>query len=122
MINEADLLAIDRRFDVAMVQADMPALEGLLADDFVLIDLAGNLVAKRALLEAIGSHQLKFDALDASDVAARTYADAAVVTGVTDMRARQGEAQFAGRSRVTHVYVKQEGQWRMVAAQGTIVP
>ena len=100
----------------------MPALERLLADDFMLIDLAANQVSKSALLDAIGSHQLQFEALDASDAAARIYGHAAVVTGITDMRARQGENSFAGRSRFTHVYIKQASEWRMVAAQGTIVP
>jgi len=35
------------------------------------------------------------------------------------MRGRFGNQAFAARSRYTHVYIEQEGRWRLVAAQGT---
>ena len=119
---ETDLLKVDGRFDQALVAADLQALDQILADDFVLIDLIGNQVPKLALLAAIESHQLRFETLEAINTAVRLYGDTAVVTGLTQMRASQGDAAFAGRSRFTHVYVQQQGEWRMVAAQGTIAP
>ena len=55
---ETDLLRVDGRFDQALVAADLQALDQILADDFVLIDLIGNQVPKLALLAAIESRQL----------------------------------------------------------------
>ncbi|MDQ6759666.1 MAG: nuclear transport factor 2 family protein [Acidobacteriota bacterium] len=122
MTKETDLIEVDRQFDEALVKADGQALDRLLASDFVLIDLMGNQIPKAELIAAIESRNLQMETLDPSEVAVRLYGDTAVVTGTTDMRARQGEASFAGRSRFTHVYIKHQEEWRMAAAQGTIIP
>jgi hypothetical protein len=102
-----------------VVQADVEALEQILADDFMLIDLMGRTTSKEPFLAVMKSGQLRFEVLEASEVMVRIYDGAAVLVGRTRMTARQGDASFFGKSRFTHVYVKQGSQWRMVAAQGT---
>jgi hypothetical protein len=52
----------------------------------------------------------------------RLYETTAVVTGRTRMKGRLGDAPFAASSRHTHVFVMQQGEWRLVAAQGTQIP
>jgi len=49
----------------------------------------------------------------------RVYQTTAVITGRTEMSGQFGETPFATKSRYTHVYVEQQGRWRLVAAQGT---
>jgi hypothetical protein len=120
MNDELDPLVTDRQFFSALVDGSVKNLDQILADDFVLIEVVGGSeVTKPSLLEAIESGQLKFEAIEPADRRVRLYRTTAVVTGRTQMSARLGETAIAIRSRYTHVYVEQEGRWRLVAAQGT---
>ena len=117
---ETDVLGAERQFFTALIAADGTALERLLADDFVLIDvMRGAEVSKQDLLAALGAGQVRFEAIEASDARVRMYGDAAVVTGRTEMRIRIGADSAAVRSRYTHVFARQDHEWRFVSAQGT---
>jgi ketosteroid isomerase-like protein len=109
----------ERDFEHALVAAETALLEKVLADDFVLADLSGALVTKEELLGKLSSGELKFEAIHPNDISVRMYENAAVVIGWTEMSASYKGAKFTGKSRFTHIYVKQLGRWRMVAAQGT---
>jgi hypothetical protein len=120
MNDELDPLVTDRQFFSALVDGSVKNLDQILADDFVLIEvMGGSEVSKSSLLGVIESGQLKFEAIEPADRRVRLYRTIAVVTGRTQMRTRLGETLFAIESRYTHVYVEQEGRWRLVAAQGT---
>ncbi len=110
----------EKRFFNSLVKGDGKALENILSDDFILIDvMSGSEISKPALLAVIGSGDLKFDAIDTIDSHTRQYGSTAVITGQTHMKGRYKETSFTANSRYTHVYSKQEGQWRLVSAQGT---
>jgi hypothetical protein len=120
MNDQINPLVTDGQFFNALVDGSVEDLHQILADDFVLIEvMGGSEVTKLSLLEAIGSGQLKFEAIQPADTRLRLYRTTAVVTGRTQMSARLGDTPIAIKSRYTHVYVEQEGRWRLVAAQGT---
>ena len=113
-------LAAERQFFAALVEASPEALDRVLTDDFILIDVfRGSEVPKAALLAVIGSGELQFEVIVPADTRVRLYQATAVVTGRTQMRGRFGETPFTVSSRYTHVYIQQQGQWRLAAAQGT---
>jgi ketosteroid isomerase-like protein len=120
MKHESDPLAVDHQFFGALLTADLESLEEIVADDFVLIDvMSGSEVSKEALVAAIGSGQLKFDAIKPIDARVRRYGTAAVITGHTRMSGKFEGSPFAADSRYTHVYIEAQGRWRLVSAQGT---
>ena len=120
MADPADALAAESRFFAALVSGSVDELNQVLADDFMLIDvMSGSEVLKPALLEAIGSRQLEFERIDPAESRVRLYDKSAVITGRTSMAGRFAGAPFTAASRYTHVFVEQQGGWRMVAAQGT---
>ena len=110
----------DRQFFTSLLEANVEALERLLADDFILIDvMSGSEITKSSLLAVIESGQLKFEAIEPVDSLVRWYQTTAIITGRTQMQGRFGELPFTAHSRYTHVFVEQQGQWRLVTAQGT---
>jgi len=116
----SDPLAVERAFFTALVEAGLETLDRVLADDFSLIDVVrGAEVTKASLLAVLGSGQLRFKAIEPTEQRVRHYSATAVVTGCTRMRAWFGGVPFATLGRYTHVYVEQQGRWRLVAAQGT---
>jgi ketosteroid isomerase-like protein len=119
MSDEA-ILAAENAFFTGLLQADAKALEAVLADDFLLIDvMQGAEVARSALLALVESGQLRFLTLEHLDSHVRRYGTVAVVTGRTQMRGQFGAQGFTVHSRYTHVYVERQRGWQLVAAQGT---
>ena len=120
MASRTDPLDGDRAFFAALIAADTRALEAVLADDFMLIDvMSGSEVARAALLELVGTRSLIFDSIEPGETRVRVHDGAAIVTGRTRMSGRFGATAFTVASRYTHVFVWQDERWRLVAAQGT---
>jgi ketosteroid isomerase-like protein len=122
MVITHEVIDADDRFFAALLQADSAALDRLLVDDFLLIDVnSGSEVAKALLVPAVGTGQLTFEAIEADGAARRVrrYGPAAVVTGRTRMRGHYAGAAWTADSRYTHVFVEEQGSWRMASAQGT---
>ena len=113
-------LETDRQFFRALLEANAAKLDGILAEDFILIDaLSGSEIPKPALLAAVASFQVKLEAVDVLESRVRLYPGIAVVTGRTKMSGRFGGSPFSVSSRYTHVYIEQLGRWRLLSAQGT---
>jgi ketosteroid isomerase-like protein len=121
METKLDPLVTERAFFSALLSGNIEALDSILADDFLMIDLlAGSEITKPMLLAAVGSSQVKFEAIDPVESKTRIYScDTAVVVGRTEMRFRAGESGFSFSSRYTHVFVLQDGSWQLASAQGT---
>src|SRR5258707_8260196 len=106
-------LAADKRFFDGLIAGDVQALNRILADDFILIDvISGSEITKLAFLAAIGSGQIKFEAIEPADNRVRHYQTTAIITGRTQMKGRLGDAPFDTSSRYTHVFVSQQNEWR----------
>lgn len=119
-MNEQNPEIVEQEFFTALVEANVSALNRVLADDFVLIDvMTGSEVSKSMLLEVVGGGGVKFERIDRVEYRVRVYEGTAVVTGRTEMSGKFGDQPFGASSRYTHVFVAEHGQWRMVAAQGT---
>lgn len=114
-------LDADEAFFSALLDADRHALDALLTDDFVLVDvMAGGVIARDDLIEVVGGGQMVFeDVQRPSAPSVRCYGETAVVVGETRMRGRFGDDAFAAHSRYTHVLVRAGGAWRLASAQGT---
>jgi hypothetical protein len=121
-MTDAGVLAAEDAFFAALLAADRPALDRLLAQDFLLIDvLAGQAVARAALLDLVGSGGLVFAQIERvpAQVSVRHRTGLSVVVGHTRMTMRVPGAELTTDSRYTHVYVLDGGRWRLLAAQGT---
>lgn len=115
-------LAADDAFFAALLTADTAALGALLAGDFTLVDvMAGRLVPKEDFLALVGGGDLEFVAVerDRGDLAVRDRPGLCVITGRTRMTMRFQGAEITVASRYTHVFVDEDGRWRLLAGQGT---
>ena len=117
-----ELLTVERRYDAALLAADVKALEGMLAETFFLNDFMGGVIPRSELLKYLASGALKFHAIVPHDLAVHRYGDTGLITGWTEMKAElQGEVSEV-KSRFLHVYMRSAGAWQMVSGQGTLIP
>ena len=113
-------LDAERTFFGALIDSDRAALGRVLSEDFVLVDvMTGSLIERTVLIDLVGERRLEFESIDPAETLVREYGCAAVVTGRTRLHGRYEGTPFSARSRYTHVYVRQDGGWRLASAQGT---
>lgn len=120
--DRAELLAADRSFFDALVSGDGAAVAALLADEFVIVSVQDGSVNSGTDLVAAIDGGLVFPAVtDHPDEAiVRVVGEVGIVVGRTAMSFTGTDgAPFEAGSRYTHVYVRAEGGWRLLSAQGT---
>ncbi len=113
--------AAQSAFHHALLAADVRTLEALLDESFVWTHGDGDQRTRRQLAEALGSGQLKYSKLEASDVVVSIHGDTAVVRGVTSrQRSRFPGSETGGdpapfTSFFTLTFANMQGTWKAVA-------
>jgi ketosteroid isomerase-like protein len=119
---ERELLAVEAAWDDAIVRKDRAALEGIIAEDFILVGTDGRVSNRSEMLDAVLSSDLHIEPFETRDVRVRIYGKVAVLTGwFVQHGTFQGRA-YETSSRYTDVYVKRGGKWRGVLAHATRLP
>jgi ketosteroid isomerase-like protein len=120
-MTKEELVAADDAFFKALVDANVDALEGLLADDFIIVDvMRGTEVDRSDFLAPIANQQLKFEKIEPAERRIRNYGGMSIINGRTIMKGEFSAAPFGVASRYTHVFLRTDsGVWQLVSAQGT---
>ncbi|MEK6322552.1 MAG: nuclear transport factor 2 family protein [Acidobacteriota bacterium] len=120
---EHEVLARHKAWCDAIVKGEMETLDQLLADDFIITSGNATLRDKKGELEDLKlADGLSWVFVNTDDLRVRVYGQAVVVTGRVRWRVRNRDREVDDERRFTSVFVKQKGQWRMVAQQMTRPP
>jgi len=106
----------------AMLEADVAALNEILADDLVYAHTTGTIDTKASMIDNIGSGAVNYELIEPTDTKIRLYGDVAVVTGSANMRVRAGDQLYELSIRFIEVYVLADDRWQLVSWQSTRVP
>ena len=113
----------DDAFFAALLAADGDALDQLLAQDFLIVDVVrGGITSRETFIAAIREGLAEFSEIEVSERSTRSYGHAAVIIGRTRMRGEIADESFVVESRYTHVVVADGESWRLASAQGTRIP
>jgi uncharacterized protein DUF4440 len=115
------LLAMEARFDAALLAGDLAMLDRILGEKFFLNDFMGGAVGRTEFLNYLRSGALRFQGIMPHDLSFEVLGQAGIVTGWTEMKAELQGAVQEVRSRFLHVYVRESEAWKLVAAQGTLM-
>ena len=112
-------------FENAWAQAeaihDAKALEPLLAETFAYTDDDGGFMNKDQWLAHVSRGDDHYQQLANEDQSVKVYGDAAVVTGKYRARMEQNSKKVVLRGRFTDTWIKQNGTWKCVASQSTLI-
>ncbi|MGR4862497.1 nuclear transport factor 2 family protein [Caulobacter sp. LARHSG274] len=117
----ADLAAAAHAYDAAQVNGDRAALERLVADDYVLVNGAGQVQDKARLIADYVAPGFKLDPFTIEEPVEKVLGDTALFGGKVNMTGVDGGQRFALVVRFVDAWAKRDGQWRVVYSQVTRV-
>ena len=119
--DEQALISIQHDWAEARVKGDSSYTRRLEAEDCTIVWPDGKIVNKRADLQTM-TGDIVFTEFKVDDVRVRLYGDTGIVVGQGIIRAQEGKQDLLGGKFVwTDTFVKQSGQWKVVASQITSV-
>jgi hypothetical protein len=104
----------------AQIKGDKATLERFTSDDFLYVHSSGSVANKADELAAVTAGDMKWTSISYSDLKARVYDNAAIVTGIETL-AGTAKGYVPGPRRLTDVWVKQNGTWQTAAGISTVV-
>jgi ketosteroid isomerase-like protein len=119
----ARVLALDNSWNRALETKDTKALDMLLADTFVSIDIDGSMETKREFLASLkkSAYQAPAQAVtEQSNV--DVYGESAVVVGIFRTQAVRKGKSVIRRERFVDTWVKVNHTWKCVASVAVLIP
>ena len=118
----AHVLALDNSWNRALVTNDTKALDLLLADTFVSIDIDGSMETKREFLTSLKAPGYQPPAQAVTEQSkVDVYGDSAVVTGVFRTQSVRKGKSVTRRERFVDTWVNMKGTWKCVASVAVLI-
>ena len=115
--------ALDNSWNRALETKDTKALDLLLADKFVSVDIDGSMQNKSEFLASIGAPDYRPPAQAVTEQSnVEVYSDSAIVVGVFRTHGVDKGKKYLNRERFVDTWVKINGTWKCVAAVTVLIP
>jgi ketosteroid isomerase-like protein len=103
-----------------ILSRNVPAMDALLADDYMAITSNGTLESKDETLANLRNGVVQFKSIELSDRKVRFYGATALVTSRAEVVGTSSGSDFSGSFRFTRVYVREaSGAWRVVSFEAS---
>ena len=106
----------------AILKSDTDFFEKYYADDYIAIHGNGALTTKAQEIADFKSGATKYESIETRETKIRTYGDTVVVNWLGSIKATFDGKPYSGDVRNTRVWVKKDGNWKIVNFQATRVP
>jgi hypothetical protein len=117
-----DLAKAAKDYDRANVDGDIPTLERLFANDYVLVNSDASVENKQQAIADFRMPGFKIDPYVLTHPVEMAWDNGAVIGGVVDLSWTQDGKHQQRRIRIAHVWAKRRGNWQMIYTQVTRVP
>jgi ketosteroid isomerase-like protein len=106
-------------FNRALKEQDYIALEGLYADDYMLVRPDGSVLNKQEVLRDLRSGGLRFHSIELDQTRVRMYGSTAVLTAESQAVSSRDGMESRSHFRLTAVYAQQGQSIKLVHFQST---
>src|SRR6267378_4687958 len=116
---EGHLIELERQMSAALVREDAAVLDRLWSNDLVFTFPNGKVSnkAQRLAGQKPAAQPSQSESETSNDeVKVYLYGNTAVVTVLSTWRGKENNKAYSSQFQATHVWVKQEGRWQLVAA------
>ncbi|MGA1367845.1 MAG: nuclear transport factor 2 family protein [Blastocatellia bacterium] len=118
---EKTILNLEQKWQEALLASDVEALDRIYAETLVYTHSNASVDTKATYLDSIRSGRSRYLSLERDDIRVQIHGETAVVTCHWKVQSIGNGKRHQTDARYIHVYVQQQGTWRMVAHQSTII-
>ena len=123
MTTPQDIRALEDRRYKAMVSADRPVLEELLADDLIYTHSNAVIDSKQSYIDGILGGKWAYAAAERPVENIDVFGDCARVTGHVRLTLKNADGTTRGvNGRFLNLWLKRNGKWQLAAWQSTPIP
>ena len=115
------VLALESAWNHALEAKDSKALDMLLVNTFVSIDIDGSISSKSEFLASIKSPDYQPSQAVTEQSSVQVYGNVAVVVGVFRIKGMEKGKPYVHRERFVDTWIKLNGAWQCVATTSTLI-
>jgi ketosteroid isomerase-like protein len=115
------VLAFENAWNHALEGKDTKALDMILANTFVAIDIDGSVSSKSEFLASIKAPDYQPSQAVTEQSNVQVYGNAAVVVGIFRVKGAEKGKPYVHRERFVDTWIKMNGTWQCVASTGTLI-
>ena len=117
------ILSLETIWNQAELQQDTAAIEHLLTENFIYVDVDGSLQNKTEFLAGIKNRPEHIEMIGVEPGSAKVfvYENSAVASGIYREKGTLHGKPYSHRGRFTDTWIKQGSAWVCVASQSTLI-
>ena len=115
------ILGLEKAWNLALEQKDVKALDMLLANTMVSVDIDGSVSSKTEFLASIKAPEYQPSQAVTEQTGVQVYGDSAVVVGIFRVKGTDKGKPFMHRERFVDTWIKTNGAWQCVATTSTLI-
>jgi ketosteroid isomerase-like protein len=115
------VLALEKAWNHALEEKDSKALDMILANTFVAIEIDGSVSSKSEFLASIKSPDYQPSQAVTEQSSVQVYGDAAVVVGIFRVKGTEKGKPYVHRERFVDTWIKINSSWQCVATTSTLI-
>jgi ketosteroid isomerase-like protein len=109
-----DVLKFEDERNQAILNRDTKTLDRMYADEITWTMSNGDLLNKQQVLANIGSENQRLFSIQHSDRRIHVFGNTVILTATSNSSERYKDKMITVPRRFTNVYVKQDGEWKLV--------
>jgi len=113
--------ALELAWNHALESKDADALDMLLANSMVSVDIDGSMVNKKEFLASVKSPEYQPSQAVTERSNVQMYGDAAVIVGIFRIKGMEKGKAYLHRERFVDTWVKINGTWQCVATTSALI-
>lgn len=115
------VLALEKAWNLALEAKDTKALDMLLDNTMISVDIDGSVQNKSEFLAGIKSPDYQPSQAVTEQATVQVYGNAAVVVGVFRIRGTEKGKPFVHRERFVDTWISSDGTWKCVATTSALI-
>jgi ketosteroid isomerase-like protein len=115
------VLGLETAWNHAIEAKDTKALDMLLANTFIAVEIDGSMSSKSEFLASIKDPSYQPSQAVNENMNVQVYGNAAVVVGIFRIKGMEKGKPYVHRERFTDTWIRQNQAWQCVASQATLI-
>lgn len=118
-----EIEGLEQQWRQAQLKADIPAMDKLLADDFLGTTASGQVVTKAQQLDRMRNRAVVINRFDLTDIKVKLIGQVAIVNSLAEIEGTADGSPLNGSFRYTRIYQRlPSGSWKITSFSATRIP